>query len=323
MADELDNLRKRVEELMQQNEELEEMVVEKDNTIKELASAQGKIVEDMELKIKELKDIISEKEVLIEQLGGGEEQGEGVEDEATRDPAPDVAKQLTNKNSLIESLRETIKHLESTNNSLRRREDEFKTMEQKMVGLKHQRNLMNISLGLVHMDVEEIRLKVHQDLIAIKEAKETIDMKNNRYAKLAEEYEKLCREKKAPKKIETKIVDEDRTYAALLNVLEEHMEKASGVVVTEDEEVSVNKVKTIHKTLETTLMNLEADKAVRSTNFGVGEEVLGVNLRIKRTENGYRVLDVELGEGKEEELVEEQPKRKAAKKHTNVFSDSD
>ena len=64
MADELANLRKRVEELMQQNEELEEMVVEKDNTIKELASAQGKIVEDMELKMKELKDIISEKEGL-------------------------------------------------------------------------------------------------------------------------------------------------------------------------------------------------------------------------------------------------------------------
>ena len=52
---------------------------------------------------------------------------------------------------------------------------------------------------------------------------------------------------------------------------------------------------------------------VRSTTFGVGEEVLGVNLRIKRMENGYRVLDVELGEGKEEELVEEQPRRKAEK----------
>ena len=158
MADELINLCKRVEELMQQNEEWEETVAEKDITIKELVLAQAKIVEDMEPNIKELRDIISEKEVLIEQLGGGEEQGEGVEDEATRDPALDVAKQLSNKNSLIESLRETIKHLESTNNSLRRREDEFKTMEQKMVGLKHQRNLMNISLGLVHMDVEEIRV---------------------------------------------------------------------------------------------------------------------------------------------------------------------
>ena len=60
-------------------------------------------------------------------------------------------------------------------------------------------------------------------------------------------------------------------------------------------------------------MYLEADKVVRSTTFGVGEEVLGVNLRIKRMENGYRVLDVELGEGKEEELVEEQPRRKAEK----------
>ena len=91
-----------------------------------------------------------------------------------------------------------------------------------MVGLKHQPNLMNISSGLVHMDVEEIRVKVHQDLITIKEAKETIDMKNKRYAKLAEEYEKLCKEKKAPKKVEMKVVDEDRTYAALLNVLQEY-----------------------------------------------------------------------------------------------------
>ena len=118
---------------MQQNEEWEEMVIEKDNTIKELVSAQAKIVEDMESKIKELRIIISEKEILIEQLGGGEEQGEGVEDKATWGPAPDVAKQLANKNSLIESLQETMKHLESTNNSLRRREDEFKMMEQEMV----------------------------------------------------------------------------------------------------------------------------------------------------------------------------------------------
>ena len=110
-----------------------------------------------------------------------------------------------------------------------------------------------------------------------------------------------------------KVVDEDRTYAALLNVLEEYTENAGEVVEDEDEETSMDKVKIIHKTLETELLNLEADKAVRSTNFGVGEEVLGVNLRIKRMENGYRVLDVELGEGKEEELVEEQPRRKAEK----------
>ena len=187
-----------------------------------------------------------------------------------------------------------------------------------MVGLKHQQNLMNISLGLVHMDVEEIRVKVHQDLITIKEAKETINMKNKRYVKLAEEYEKLCKEKKAPKKVEMKVMDEDRTYVALLNVLEEYMENAGKVVEDEDEETSMDKVKIIHKTLETELLNLEADKAVRSTNFGVREEVLGVNLRIKRMENGYRVLDVELGEGKEEELVEEQPRRKAEKAYKSL-----
>ena len=60
---------------------------------------------------------------------------------------------------------------------------------------------------------------------------------------MAEEYEKLCKEKKAPKKVEMKVMDEDRTYVALLNVLEEYMENAGKVVEDEDEETSMDKVR--------------------------------------------------------------------------------
>ena len=171
-------------------------------------------MEEMETRITELKNIIREKEAVIEQLGGVEEQGARVENKATRDSVPDVAKQLANKNPLIDSLKETIKHLESMNNSLGRREDEFNTIEQK-------------------------------------------------YAKLAEEYEKLRKEKNVPKKAEMKVMDTDRTYGALLKVMGEFMED-SCEVVEEDVESSVEKFKIIDKTLESALLNLES-----------GAEVLG------------------------------------------------
>ena len=117
--------------------------MERGDMIKKLASVQAEVVEEMETRITELKNIIREKEAVIKQLGGVEEQGARVENKAKRDFVPDVAKQLANKNPLIDSLKETIKHLESMNNSLGRREDEFNTIEQKLIGLKHQRNLMN------------------------------------------------------------------------------------------------------------------------------------------------------------------------------------
>ena len=85
----------------------------------------------------------------------------------------------------------------------------------------------------------------------------------SRYAKLAEEYEKLRKEKNVPKKAEMKVMDTDRTYGALLNVMGEFMED-SCEVVEEDVESSVEKFKIIDKTLESALLNLES-----------GAEVLG------------------------------------------------
>ena len=67
--------------------------MERGDMIKKLASVQAEVVEEMETRITELKNIIREKEAVIEQLGGGEEQGARVENKATRDSAPDVAKQ--------------------------------------------------------------------------------------------------------------------------------------------------------------------------------------------------------------------------------------
>ena len=88
----------------------------------------------------------------------------------------------------------------------------------------------------------------------------------SRYAKLAEEYEKLRKEKNVPKKAEMKVMDTDRTYGALLNVMGEFMEDSCEVVevVEEDVESSVEKFKIIDKTLESALLNLES-----------GAEVLG------------------------------------------------
>ena len=85
----------------------------------------------------------------------------------------------------------------------------------------------------------------------------------SRYAKLAEEYEKLRKEKNVPKKAEMKVMDTDRTYGALLKVMGEFMED-SCEVVEEDVESSVEKFKIIDKTLESALLNLES-----------GAEVLG------------------------------------------------
>ena len=85
----------------------------------------------------------------------------------------------------------------------------------------------------------------------------------SRYAKLAEEYEKLRKEKNVPKKAEMKVMDTDRTYGALLKVMGEFMED-SCEVVEEDVESSVEKFKINDKTLESALLNLES-----------GAEVLG------------------------------------------------
>ena len=194
---------------------------------------------------------------------------------------------------------------------MRRVEAENKELELRNAGLKHQRNLMNISLSLVHMDLEEVRTKVHHDLIVIKDAKEGLEEKNKRYEQLAVKYEELRKKKEGGGK-----VDEDRIYANLVGVLQE------ATVELEEKEVKeigggMEGVDEIMKTIEDSLLSLAADKLVRGVNFRGEEEKIDVRLEIRRTESGYVLVGADLGRSMEE------PERKIARMSTNVFSDSE
>ena len=200
---------------------------------------------------------------------------------------------------------------------MRRVEAENKELELRNAGLKHQRNLMNISLSLVHMDLEEVRTKVHHDLIVIKDAKEGLEEKNKRYEQLAVKYEELRKEGMLRKKKEGGgKVDEDRIYANLVGVLQEV------TVELEKKEVKeigggMEGVDEIMKTIEDSLLSLAADKLVRGVNFRGEEEKIDVRLEIRRTESGYMLVGADLRRSMEE------PERKIARMSTNVFSDSE
>ena len=197
---------------------------------------------------------------------------------------------------------------------MRRVEAENKELELRNAGLKHQRNLMNISLSLVHMDLEEVRTKVHHDLIVIKDAKEGLEEKNKRYEQLAVKYEELRKEGMLRKKKEGGgKVDEDRIYANLVGVLQE------ATVELEEKEIGggMEGVDEIMKTIEDPLLSLAADKAVRGVNFRGEEEKIDVRLEIRRTESGYVLVGANLRRSMEE------PERKIARMSTNVFSDSE
>ena len=305
---EIANLRKTIAELVQGNEEWERMVAEKDMKIREL---EEELERDKE-RVEALNRALEEKEVKL-----AERAEEEVGEEATRDAAPDVAIQLANKDILIENLRETIRNLENTNNTMRRVEAENKELELKNAGLKHQRNLMNVSLSLVHMDLEEVRTKVHHDLIIIKDAKESLEEKNKRYEQLAVKYEELRKEGMLKKKKEGGgKVDEDRIYASLVGVLQE------ATVELEEKEVKeieggMEGVDEIKRIIEDSLASMAADKAVRGVNFRGTEEKIDVRLEIRRTERGYVLVGADLGQSIEE------PERKIPRKSPNVFSDSE
>ena len=197
---------------------------------------------------------------------------------------------------------------------MRRVEAENKELELRNAGLKHQRNLMNISLSLVHMDLEEVRTKVHHDLIVIKDAKEGLEEKNKRYEQLAVKYEELRKEGMLRKKKEGGgKVDEDRIYANLVGVLQE------ATVELEEKEIGggMEGVDEIMKTIEDSLLSLAADKLVRGVNFRGEKEKIDVRLEIRRTESGYVLVGAKLRRSMEE------PERKIARMSTNVFSDSE
>ena len=162
---------------------------------------------------------------------------------------------------------------------MRRVEAENKELELRNAGLKHQRNLMNISLSMVHMDLEEVRTKVHHDLIVIKDAKEGLEEKNKRYEQLAVKYEELRKEGMLRKKKEGGgKVDEDRIYANLVGVLQE------ATVELEEKEVKeigggMEGVDEIMKTIEDSLLSLAADKAGGEDRCEAGNKENGEWLR--------------------------------------------